>query len=127
MDSFDQTVQKAKEVFSVACQKTGEVVNTQKLKIDLAALQSKLTKAYAKLGELQYDKLISEDTENIALKAALSQIKSLLEQIDEIKEKIGKMQGKINCPVCGGRISEDSKFCSICGANLETQNDENKA
>lgn len=126
MDSFDQTVQKAKEVFSVACQKTGEVVSAQKLKIDLAALQSKLTKAYAKLGELQYEKLKEQQPEEIALKAALSQVKSALDEIAEVKEKIGKMQGKKLCPICGGRINDDSKFCSICGADLQKHEDENK-
>lgn len=124
MDSFDKTVQKAKEVFNTACQKTGEVVNIQKLKIDLAALQSRLTKAYAALGKIEYKKIKDTAVDDIAVKAAVAEIENLLQEGHNLKEEIDKLQGKATCLNCGARVDKGASFCSVCGAKLGDENKE---
>ena len=44
LDSLDQAMNKAKDVFDVACKKTGEVVNTQKQKFDVSTLKTNVKK-----------------------------------------------------------------------------------
>lgn len=119
MDSFDKTVEKAKEIFNTACQKTGEVVNIQKLKIDLAALKSRLNKAYALLGEIQYKKIKDTDLEDATVKVAVLEIKNLLQEVNSLKEEIDNLQGKQTCGNCGARVDQDASFCKVCGVRLE--------
>ena len=57
MDFFDDVVNKAKEAIDVASKKTGEVVNTQKQKFDIASLENKRAKDFAVLGEIYYNKI----------------------------------------------------------------------
>ena len=125
MDSFDKTVEKAKEIFNTACQKTGEVVNIQKLKIELATLQSKLNKAYALLGEIEYKKIKDTDLEDTAVKVAVAEIKGLLQEVENLRDEIDNLQGKRTCTNCGARVEKDASFCKICGANLNDEKENN--
>lgn len=121
MDSFDQTVQKAKEAFSVACKKTSDVVAIQKQKLELSSLQNKLNKAYAVLGRLEFNNIKNTDCGDPAKAAAVSEIKSLLCEIKELKNDIDKAEGKITCPKCGSKAPAKSRFCNACGADLSSQ------
>ena len=64
LNSIDQAMNKAKEVFDVACKKTGEVVNTQKQKFDVSSLENKRAKDFEKLGSLYFDLIKNEKIEN---------------------------------------------------------------
>ncbi len=125
MDSFDKTVQKAKEVFNTACQKTGEVVNIQKLKIELATLQNRLNKAYASLGEIVYKKIKDSDLEDMAEKVAVVEIKGLFQEVKNLREEIDNLQGKQTCNNCGARVDKDASFCKICGVSLNDNKEDN--
>ena len=118
MDNFEQTIQKAKDVIGVACQKTGEVVATQKLKLDLIGLEGNLNRAYAKLGKMQFELIKDIETDNLAVKSTINEISGLLEQINALNDEIAKNSGKKECPVCGKKLSDDAAFCSACGKEV---------
>lgn len=115
MDVFDKTVQKAKSIFDVAVDKTGEFVNTGKLKISVASLNNKLEKAYAELGKLQFKALKDADIENVDVSAVVVEIKHIRSQIKQLLEEIDAAEGKITCPKCGSKSPAKSAFCNKCG------------
>ncbi len=119
MDAFEQTVQKAKELFDVACQKTGEAVSLQKLKFDLTTLENKLQKAYAKLGEILYFQDDSTSSPTVAEQKTRQEISSLLSAIEAKKEEISSAKGERGCSHCNHRFSKPAKFCPVCGAALD--------
>lgn len=119
MDSFEETMQKAKSVINTAYQKTSAAVTLQKQKIDLAGLENKLVKAYADLGKLAFEKIKDTEQEDTAMSVAVSEVKARLFDVEQLSEKIGKAQGKISCPSCGSVIASDSIYCNVCGKRLD--------
>ncbi len=90
MEFFENAVSKAKDVFDVACKKTGEVVNTGKLKLDIATIENKMAKDFEKLGRLYFAEIKENDGaegEALALKNAIVEKQT---QIDKIKEELGE-------------------------------------
>jgi hypothetical protein len=87
MDFLDEAVLKAKELIDVACQKTGEVVNTSKQKIEILTLQKKLEKNYQALGEIYYEMI--KDSPNEETAEIVADVKSLMEKLAEFKNQAG--------------------------------------
>ena len=89
MATFDDVVIKAKDVFEIASQKTGEVVSYSKLRLSIASVEGELTKAYKRLGIITYDmtKHGLEEPELVA---------RCVEEIDVLKEKKAKLVKKLN-------------------------------
>lgn len=124
MDSFDSTFQKAKDMFDIACKKTGEAVNVQKLRIDLTSVEHKLNKLYAEFGKLQFAKIKDCETDEQELSDLILDIKEKLAEVDKLKGEITKLSGKINCPSCGATLPAAAQFCSRCGNKIVNEENE---
>ena len=126
MDFFDDMLSKAKDAIDVASKKTGEVVNTQKQKFDIASLESKRAKDFAVLGEINYNKIKDGEAldENIS-ELALA-IKEKSDKIDALKAEINSAKNKRICPKCGAAIDQISNYCNACGEKLFYDSEEDK-
>lgn len=124
MEFFDEAVNKAKEVFDVACKKTGEVVTVQKQRYELSVLEAKKSDDFRALGELYYNKLkegLAEDGDSAELVAAIDDKNS---KITKLKDEINNIKNKRICPKCGGAVEKSANYCNICGARLVYENTE---
>ena len=90
---LDSAVDKAKNLFNAACQKTDEVIAVEKLKIKQASCKNKITKDYKMLGKLYFDNFkdsddIPEDFKQLIkdIKLNLSLVEKAQKDIDKIKE-----------------------------------------
>lgn len=126
MDFFDNALEKAKEVFDVARTKTTEVVSTQKQKFDVVSIENKRSKDFEKLGMLYFELIKNEDIEDKDIAAVVESIKDKNNKIAELKEEINNAKMKRICPACNAVIAENSVFCSVCGAKLNIESDENE-
>ena len=127
MDFFDDMVNKAKEAIDVASKKTGEVVNTQKQKFDIASLESKRAKDYAVLGEIYYNKIKDGAVEDENISELVLAIKEKSEKIEKLKAEVNSAKNKRICPKCGAAIEQTSNYCNACGAKLFFDSEEDKA
>ena len=118
MDIFNDTFDKAKDLFFVAKQKTEDAVNVGKQKIDIATYENKLTKLYAALGKHAFD--ILKDKEDLSPKILdiIAQIKANKETLSKLKEELDRMQQKRICPACKSPVAEDAAFCGQCGEKI---------
>ncbi len=118
MDNFDQTLKKAKDLFDTACQKTGETISVQKLKIKLSSQKNDLKKTYAILGEIFYNTL--EDKEKLSqdVKILVDEIEEKLSEINKTKDDISKISGSNTCEKCNSSNPKDAVFCTKCGEKL---------
>ncbi len=84
--NLDNVFSKAKEVFESAYKKTGNVARAGKHKLDIAALEAKLSKDYETLGRMYFD-AVSEERELRGKKAEalLAEISRKNAQIEEMK------------------------------------------
>lgn len=115
MDTFDKTVQKAKDVFDIAVNKTGEFVNVSKLKFSVASLNNKLEKKYAQLGRTQFKMLKDTNVENAEIASTVADIKHIISEIKGLLREIDELEGKITCKKCGCKVPNNSMFCNNCG------------
>ena len=126
MNFFDDMVNKAKEAIDVASKKTGEVVNTQKQKFDIASLESKRAKDFAVLGEIYYNKIKDGTVEDENVSELVLAIKEKSEKIEKLKAEVNSAKNKRICPKCGAAIEQTSNYCNACGAKLFFDSEEDK-
>lgn len=119
MAFFDDALSKTKDFFNVAYKKTGEVVNIEKQKFDVASLKSKREKDFAALGEIYYN--IAKEHEEVS-----DEVRALLDAIGEKNDEIARLNKEIQaaknkriCPNCSTNIDSDSTFCNACGMKLD--------
>jgi hypothetical protein len=115
VDKFDETVQKAKDVFESAVKKTEEFVFIGKQKISITALENKLSKAYIQLGKLQFNALKDCEIEDAKVSSAISEIKRIKSEIQLLLTEVEKVNGKKVCPNCKNKAPGGSGFCNKCG------------
>ena len=126
MDFFDDMVSKAKEAIDVASKKTGEVVNTQKQKFDIASLESKRAKDFTVLGEIYYNKIKDGEIGDQNISELVLSIKEKSDKIDKLKAEINSAKNKRICPKCGAAIEQISNYCNACGEKLLYDSEEDK-
>ena len=126
MDFFDDVVNKAKEAIDVASKKTGEVVNTQKQKFDVASLESKREKDFAVLGEIYYNKIKDGEAQDENISELVLSIKEKSEKIEKLKAEVNSAKNKRICPKCGAAIEQTSNYCNACGEKLFYDSEEDK-
>ena len=126
MDFFDDMLSKAKDAIDVASKKTGEVVNTQKQKFDIAALESKRAKDFAVLGEIYYNKIKDGEASDENISELVLSIKEKNDKIDKLKAEINNAKNKRICPKCGAAIDQISNYCNACGEKLFYDSEEDK-
>ena len=120
---FEETFQKAKDIFDVAVKKTGDFVSVSKQKISVSGLENKLNRAYAELGKLQYGTLKDAEIEDTDLASAVGEIKRLTQEIKDLTDEIDEAEGKVTCSKCGEKSPADSAFCNKCGESLGKSKD----
>ena len=95
-DFFDSVLEKTKNLYYAASQKTDEVISVEKLKIKQASFKSKISKDYKELGQLYYNN--NKDAENLPedfkkiiedIKLNFSLIEKAQQEIDNIKKSGG--------------------------------------
>lgn len=115
MGFLEEAVNKTKEIFDVACQKTSEVVITEKQKFNAASLKSKREKDYAELGRIYFE-MVKDDTEvDTKTRKLVDAIVEKSDEIDRINAEIESIKKKRICPNCGSYADEKSSYCNNCG------------
>ncbi|MBR3920919.1 MAG: hypothetical protein IKJ47_03175 [Oscillospiraceae bacterium] len=123
---FEVVIDSAKRYADIAAEKTNEIIELSKLKLDKAKLQSKEREQYRKLGKYYFDLVSnteeqSEESskENLALiEDCIETIKNLRQDIEWISEQIGTLKPHRICAICGAKNPTSCNFCSSCGKKL---------
>lgn len=123
---FDVVIDSAKRYADIAAEKTNEIIELSKLKLDKAKLQSKEREQYRKLGKYYFDFVSNAEEadensakENMALiEDCIETIKNLRQDIEWISEQIGTLKPHRICAICGAKNPTSCNFCSSCGKKL---------
>lgn len=118
-DEFiDEFVFMAKNAADAASKKTGEVVETGKLKYQQKQSEWDLEKAYAKLGAIYYESKHSDEDLTDAILLATSEINELKAKIDRIEDSLRSYRKVKKCEKCGKDNDAGAQYCSRCGSPL---------
>ncbi len=124
MGKLDEVLAKAKDLAKVAGNKTEEVVELTRLKIQASQLRGDIDANYLKLGEIIYE-LNKAGTENEELiSMCIAEIESQREELAELTNKIDEMKNVVKCTECMAANPVGALYCARCGARLERKPEE---
>ncbi len=124
MNSIDNALNKAKDVFDVACKKTGEAVTVQKQKFDISSLKNQCDKDFCKLGKIYFDAIKTNDKfDSQQIFDLVNSIKEKQGKIEDLEKEILEAKNKRICPNCNASIEASSVYCNSCGTKVIIEND----
>lgn len=112
---FEDTVVKAKEVVDVTGKKVTELVNTQKIRLQIIKTRTQIENDYKLLGKLYYSGLKHENVDAEALQAIVDEIDMENEKLRELRVELAFAKGDTVCDECGAVNLGESEFCCKCG------------
>lgn len=118
MDFLNDCLDKAKELFETAKEKTDKAARIGKQWYDIGALEARINKSYQALGRVSFENYKNDESAPDEVKALISQIESELETLQLAREELERMRASRLCPACSGAIAENAVFCSHCGQKL---------
>lgn len=121
MAFFDDLTKMAKDVATVAADKTKDAAEQVKLSVAIAGEQKEIDKNYRTIGEWfvnEYEGEIPDAVRELvdavtASKAKIAELEACKSAKDDAAETVS---GEKACPICGA--VSDSKFCPHCGAPM---------
>lgn len=121
MTFFEELKKTITDVSGTVAKKSGEVVETQKLKMKKYSIESDIRKDYELMGRVFFAEMeetgnIDENVEEIFQR--IVEAKDAVAEIDEKLSKYGK--GKV-CAVCGEKASKNMTYCPYCGSKFEDE------
>ena len=115
MGFFEDAAVKAKDVFDVAVEKTTDVISEQKIRYNIAKINSKIAKDYEMLGRLYHDSKKSGEDNEDAANALIAGIESKQAEVSELEDQLAAAKNMIICDNCGAKNAFDASFCQKCG------------
>lgn len=97
-------------------QRTGDMVEIQKLNMGISQEKDKIRKIYTEIGEEVYQQFKAGN--DLGYTEKCSEITEYEAKIEELQEKQMKLKNSKKCPSCSSEISADTAFCPKCGTNV---------
>lgn len=118
MATFDDVVDKAKDLAETAGKKAERVVEVSKLKLQVSQINADIRRAYEKLGSAVYNmkKANYEDEELIA--SVVEEIDDLVEDRASTEAKLAVLKNQVICDTCGAKNPQEAVYCVKCGSRL---------
>lgn len=110
---FGESVERGAKTVSNNSKKFAE---KNKVKRDIARIESEINGDYIELGKALYDKVCSDENSEYA--AMVNDIKEKNGKLEELKAVLLSLEDKAFCTSCGAQISKEQLFCDKCGAKV---------
>jgi hypothetical protein len=113
---------KVGEAAQAAAKKSGDLVETTKISVNINSEEDKIQKLYTQIGKLVYTKYSSTGTTDEEGIEACEAIKVHEQNIKSLKDKLLEIKGTKVCASCGSEIEKAQLFCAKCGAKNDCEN-----
>ena len=117
-DFFEELGKYIGETATTVGNKAGEVIETQKLKLQVRSLAHENTVDLQELGRGVYEQYKSGAVLDEKAEGLCEAISSREESIAEFEEKISAIRGAGKCPNCGKMVAKEMVFCPYCGEKM---------
>lgn len=107
------------EAAQAAAKKSGELVETTKLNVNISSEEDKIQKLYTQIGKALYEKYTAAGVTDDDVKESCEAVKVHEQNIKALRDKILELKGTKLCINCGTEMERTQIFCSKCG----TKND----
>ena len=104
--------------FAKIGQKSGEMLETQKLKMRKSSLENEIKDLFTELGTRYYNMVKSGEVERPEDDKIIRKISMKVKALNELDDKILASRGMVVCPNCGSEINDGDAFCANCGYKI---------
>ncbi len=118
MGILENFVSNAKQAANVVGKKTGELVDTSKLKLQAAEINGDIRRSFEALGRALYEARKQDIQTTEEIDDIILLINHRYDELDEVNEQLTKLSSKTACPRCGEMNVKSANFCSRCGEKL---------
>ncbi len=116
MGVFEEFASDVKDILQNGEKKVSDVINGQKIKMDINSINNRIDEAYCRIGKSVWDQ---RDNPIFACYAEeFKKIEELNKSLSEQADNLARTKGHKRCPQCGCFSPADSRFCSQCGKNI---------
>ncbi len=103
--------------------KTGEVVETQKLKNQIYTMRRENAKDWLEMGRSLYEAYKNGEAHSEDFHEICEKIREREEEILACEKKVSEMKGEARCANCHEAVQKGMNFCPFCGTKVETEED----
>ncbi len=122
MDFMDNVKRVAAETAQAAVKKSGELMETAKIKYAIFDLKNEIRKTYEEIGSDIY-RQYSEDADAAeSVRQKCLRIDALNHEIAQLSRKLGDLKNVVECAQCGKSCKIEMEYCPYCGSRLERSN-----
>ena len=107
---------KVGEAAQAAAKKSGELVETTKLNVNINSEEDKIQKIYTQIGKTLSEKYSATGVADDDVKESCEAVKVHEQNIKSLRDKIMEVKGSKLCINCGTEMDKAQVFCSKCGA-----------
>lgn len=122
MGFFEDSCITAKSILDTAVKKAGDTIDIQKLKIEIAKVQSSIDDDCAELGRFYYNSIKDKNSENGENDEAAAKLVDVIDRkkqaLAELKQKLNIMKHTKTCEECGTVNGKEAAYCNGCGKKL---------
>lgn len=118
MAVFEDVLSRAKAMAEAAGKKTGELVETTKIKLEIAELQREIASLYEGLGRLVYDGRQSGESVEDMIESCIAHLEEQNAYLQDLQDRLLENRNAVRCAACGTVNEDTARFCSQCGKNL---------
>ncbi len=122
MDFMDNVKRVAAETAQAAVKKSGELVETAKIKYAIFDLKNEIRKTYEEIGSEVYRRYAEGAESEESVRQKCLRIDALNHEIEQLGRKLGGLKNEVICAQCGKSCRIEMEYCPYCGCRLERDN-----
>ena len=117
MAFWDEFKAKVAVTSKKAVDKTKDLTEIAKIKLNISDLEKKIASSYEKIGRAYAE--ANADNADKLLPEEFTVIEEANAKIADYTDRLRELKGIIVCTGCGKEVSADVNFCPACGATIE--------
>ena len=118
-DGMNEFFTKVKDVAQKAGEKTVEVVDVSKLRLQCISVSARMRDCYEQLGKLTYFENKNGESDKDLMAKIIAKIDEYTSHLKSLNEQIDTIQQTIRCPKCAAANPQKANYCQKCGEKLE--------
>lgn len=123
MDFLDNVKKIVTDTAQTAVKKSGEIIESTKIKYNIFDLKNDIDKIYREIGEEIYNKFENEADVFDSVTQKCELIKEKNKMIAQLEKEIAELKNFVKCENCYSDCERTMKYCPKCGCILHSSND----
>lgn len=119
MNFWDDISRKISQGTKAVTQKSGELFEIAKVKMDVASEKEKISDLYEEIGKFIYSDYKKGNVKQEEIIEKCHLIDELNYKVKMLNQKVVQIRGGSLCRKCGEVVEASQRYCHVCGRELE--------